>query len=171
MRASLLAWTVAISLGTQAAAAAEVAPDSPVAIVEKLYVDFAWESVLATISTQRTGLFQLPRAGLEIYFTPALAALIERDQECSVHIHEICRLDYLPHWNSQDPSGATDLEIRSEGGVPPTVAVEFLYLGTGTKTQLKYRLQHTRAGWRIADIVDAKDGSSLVKLLEAPIDE
>src|SRR6266568_914145 len=93
-----------------ASADAEIRPpkeNSPEGIVFKLYRDYAWEAVMAA---GYDGLMQQPPQILMQYFDDNLSALILRDRKCSEK-GEICRLDFVPIWTSQDPA-AVDLTVE-----------------------------------------------------------
>lgn len=135
-----------------------------VSVVRSLYEDFASEAVLDDLETQRQLLDQ-PEAVLARYFTPELTSLIRHDRECAARTKEICRLDFMPIWASQDPSGAT---VRiTDGATLGEVVAEVRY-PNGEKKKLIYQLKKkVQAGWMIADIFYADNGESLSKILSA----
>ena len=154
MRFGLL--VVACSIFCQVGYAAE----SPVGAVNHLYHDFAWEAVGAPSS--KHGLAQQPKAILLRYFTPQLSAALAADAECAARTQEICALDFLPLWASQDPA-ATNLQV-TPGAQSGQVKVRYIYPPTGAVVVLRYRLLQTKAGWRVSDIV-YPSGESLASLL------
>jgi hypothetical protein len=132
-----------IFAGTSATLAAADEPD-PVQVVAQLYRDFAWEAVVDSPDWDDHRLLEQPRAVLERYFDPRLAALIVRDRECVARTQEICELDFSPIWASQDP-GASEMKIVP-GPSPDLVTVRFRYPGDGTRIELSYRMTKTREG-------------------------
>jgi hypothetical protein len=131
-------------------------------VVRSLYDEFAGEAVLEDPETQRSLLDQ-PRVVLLRYFTPELSALILQDRECAARTQEICKLDFSPIWDSQDPSGAT-VKMAGEptlGGVRTTVSYP-----DGERKELVFRLTNTSVGWRIADILYTADRQTLSQILK-----
>ena len=133
----------------------------PVAIVYNLYHDFAWEAVIS--EPENKGLLDQSRSTLERYFDSRLANLILKDRECEARTKEICKLDFMPLWDSQDP-GASDMKITSGKG--NTVNVEFLYPGDSSKIKIIYQATKVSGHWRISDI-RYKSGHSLLSILES----
>ena len=133
----------------------------PIAIVLQLYRDFAWEAVIS--QPEDKGFIDQPRATLERYFDSRLADLILKDRECAARTKEICKLDFLPLWDSQDP-GASDMKITSSKG--NTVIVEFRYPGDGSQIKIIYQTTNVSGHWRISDI-RYKKGYSLLSILES----
>jgi hypothetical protein len=134
--------------------------NSPEGIVFKLYRDYAWEAVMAA---EWDGLMEQPPQILKQYFDDNLTALILRDRKCSEK-GEICRLDFVPIWTSQDPA-AVDLTVEKTEK-KNIIKVKFRYPSTNEKIELKYRVTKTTKGWRISDI-SGKDWS-LLAILSAP---
>ncbi|RZZ84139.1 DUF3828 domain-containing protein [Pseudoxanthomonas winnipegensis] len=133
------------------------------AVVERLYQDFAWEAVL---ESDTPGLAEQSKDVLRRYFTARLAGLIAEDAACAARRREICRLDFAPLWGSQDPS-AEALTLTSADG--DTVRVQYMVPSTREHIALSFRVAKSADGWRIDDIL-YPDGSSLAKLLSAPLD-
>lgn len=106
---------------------------------------------------------QQPPKILKQYFDENLTALILRDRKCSEK-GEICRLDFVPMWASQDPA-AVDLTVEKTGK-KDIIKVQFRYPSTNEKIELKYRVTKTPNGWRISDIA-GKDWS-LLAILSSP---
>lgn len=131
--------------------------NSPEGIVFKLYRDYAWEAVIAA---GYDGLMQQPPQILKQYFDDNLTNLILRDRKCSEK-GEICRLDFVPIWDSQDPA-AVDLTVE-KSEKKNIIKVKFRYPSTNKKIELKYRVTMTPKGWRISDI-SGKDWSLLAIL-------
>ena len=150
---------VAILLLAACSAAGAAEPASEVVL--RLYRDFAWEAVLAQPAD--TGLAQQPEAALLSYFTPELAHALAADAACASRRQEVCALDFLPLWASQDP-GAYDLSVAMAG--PHAAQATYVSPHTGKATTLRFELAPTKAGWRVSDIVYSS-GPSLAQLLSA----
>ncbi len=133
------------------------------AVVRRLYRDYAWEARENQPSPGRRTLVEEPGPVLARYFDTELVGLLLEDRACVERTKEICNLDFVPMWASQDP-GAEDLRI-SPTGDPTVVEVSFRYPSDHTPVELSYRLVRTNAGWRIHDIV-YEDGGSLRKMLK-----
>jgi hypothetical protein len=130
--------------------------------VAQLYRDFAWEAIVEEPQWPGHALLDQPRDVLLRYFDEALTDLILADRACAARTHSICRLDFCPIWNSQDP-GATGLRI-SPTEDPTVVLVRFLYPSNRQLMELTYHMVETRRGWRVHDI-DYGGGMSLLALL------
>ncbi len=135
-----------------------------VEIVAQLYRYFAWEAVIVEPDATESGLIDQPRAVLERYFDSNLSTLILADRRCAAETGEICQLDFMPMWDSQDPA-ATEVRITA-GATADKVDVTFRYPGDDKVTRLDYRVAKTRQGWRITDIHYAS-GHSLLGVLKA----
>ena len=119
-------------------------------LVQKLYQQFAWEAVMGGPDFREPGLLDQPKAVLEQFFTPEIAALLLKDRAEAAAAGEVGRIDFLPLWYSQDP-GASQLSVAA-GSQPDAVTVSFLAGGENERTVLVFRLEETPAGVRIADI-------------------
>ena len=121
--------------------------DPRVAIVQKLYRDYSWET-LKDLPKRAT--FQAaPLRTLQSYLTDGLTQLITDDRACMTRRHELCGLDFAFIWNSQDPEGiVADVGSVSVGDL---VTVK-LRRATGQSDSLTYHVVRTEAGWRIDDI-------------------
>ena len=75
----------------------------------------------------------------------------------------MCRLDYLPIWDAQDP-GAYDMKIAGMKD-SSVVSVKFRYPGNGETIELTYRMAKTNLGWRIHDIMSHRSRYSLLSVL------
>ena len=153
MAASAVACAAILSFASAARA------DNPIGVATSLYRDFAWEVVFA-VPTQPSFIDQ-PRAVLDRYLTPELAAAIHADRACAARTHAICRLDFDPLWDSQDPS-ASGLRL-TPGPELSRVDVSF-NVPDGRRTVIQLHLRQTRAGWRIDDFV-GHEGRSLKAVL------
>ena len=128
---ALLALVPALAFGQQ----------SPASVVEALYRDFPVDA--------RDTIMQQPRAVLDRYFAPELAAAIEAERQCAEQTREVCNLDFVPQWDSNDP-GAENLQVAP--AVDDIVVVRFNYPGRSIPVALSYVLVQTERGWRISDI-------------------
>ena len=138
-------------------AAETVSPQ--VMTVTNLYREFAFEAVLE--ESTATGFAGTDKKGLLRHLTPELTDLLLNDSHCTATTREICRLEFAPLWDSQDPTGAT-ANIQA-GTAPDTVLVR---VRQGKKiTKISYHLIQTNAGWKIQDISYGKGRDSLKKLL------
>jgi len=140
-----------------AAFAAE--PPSPqVAAVIKLYQAFAYEAVVDY--PLEPGFIDQPKEVLLRHITPNLYELIHRDRVCTITKHEICRLDFVPLWGNQDPSGST---VNFEAGSTSNAVVAHLRTNSYT-SKLTYSLVQTKAEWRV-DNIAYDDGRPTLKEL------
>lgn len=135
-----------------------------VIVVATLYADYSWEAVVDEPLHLRSGLLQQNTSELGKYFSPDIAAAIVRDSDCAEKSGEVCALDFLPHWDSQDPTGAT---VRVFAG---KILGEVLAVITHqrSKRKLIYQLKQTNSGWRITDIRSLNSGWRLLGLLKRP---
>jgi hypothetical protein len=134
----------------------------PVTVVAQLYRDFAWEAVVDEPDWRGHALLEQGRDVLVRYFDDTLTALIVRDRECAATTHAICRLDFSPIWDSQDP-GASEMKIAATKD-SSVVSVRFRHPATGQAIELSYRMIATRSGWRVHDIVYGNRRSLLALL-------
>jgi hypothetical protein len=137
-------------------------PTGADAVVSQLYKDFAWEAV--PDHAEKPGFIDQPRAVLRRYFDDNLTNLILADRACAERTHEICRLDFSPIWDSQDPA-ASGLKVSATKD-PSLVRVTFRYPGSNELMDLLYRMTKTKDGWRIHDIT-YHSHASLLSLLRA----
>lgn len=143
-------------------ALAQAADGTQVALLSQLYSDFAWEATGGDDGETGRTFVDQPKAILLRYLEPQLATLLLRDRDCVRRSSEICRLDFAPLWDSQDPDAA-DVSFTQPDGVPNAV-VAHIRDHRGAVVSITYRLQRTEAGWRIADIEYAS-GHSLRAIL------
>jgi len=148
------------------AAAATKHIDERVALVAKIYRDYAWEAVIDEPDFQDRRLMQQPKEVLRRYFDDKLVQLILDDRRCAERTGEICNLDYEPVWASQDP-GASELKVTA-GTDPAVVDVSFRYPSTQEEMHLRYRLSGTKRGWRVSDIEGPSGNSLLMDLGRKP---
>lgn len=141
-------------------------PIGGIAIVAKLYRDFAWEALIDEPKQSELELLNQPRQVLSQYFNNNLVSLLLKDRECQRKTHEICNLDFLPIWAGQDP-GAYQLKVLATSN-PNIVSVNFLYPSNGGKIELTYRVTKTKEGWRVGDIIQQSGNSLLSDLSRKP---
>lgn len=137
-------------------------PLSPqVELVTQLYKQYACEAVIEIPELSNCSLLDQPKSTLLHFFDPRLAQAITQDRTCTKKSRELCRLDFMPLWDSQDASGA--IVSVSEGKNPTTVIADINY--PQTKRQLTYSLKKTKRGWRIVDIAYGDSKLSLMGIL------
>lgn len=136
---------------------------SQVKVVANLYRAFAYESVVEE-PNGGVGFLDSAAAVQVKYLTPKLMALIRKDRKCTTTTHEICKLDWLPLWDSQDPIGAT-VKVKATSDTNK-VNAEVRYQEE-VKT-LTYTLRHLDVGWRIDDISYGTTRPTLRETLSAP---
>lgn len=133
-----------------------------VAVVAELYKSFAFETAIQEPNLGPIFL-NSPRSALLNFLTPTLTDLILADSKCAAETQEICKLNFSPLWDSQDPSGST---VRIIGtNVPSKVKVEVRY--SSETRVIFYQLSLTPNGWRIKDIQFERNHRSLAKILGA----
>lgn len=153
------------ALNIAAICAAAELPSPQVAIVAKLYQDFAFEAVLEEPTSENSSFIDQKKPVLLRYLTPSLAELLLRDRQCVKTTHDICRLDFAPLWGNQDPIGAGVKVLP--GAASDTVIVRLRY--PSSTTQLTYHLKHIAVGWRIRDISYEPEHSTLSEILESKL--
>jgi hypothetical protein len=137
-------------------------PLSPqVELVTQLYRQYACEAVIEIPELSNCSLLDQPKSTLIHFFDPRLAQAITQDRICTKKSRELCRLDFMPLWDSQDASGA--VVSVGEGKNPTTVIADISY--PQTKRQLTYSLKKTKHGWRIVDIAFGNSKRSLMGIL------
>jgi hypothetical protein len=136
----------------------------PVAVVYRLYRDFAWEAVISEPRGDDSGVMEQPKAVLERYFDTRLTNLILKDRECAQRTGAICNLDFAFIWDSQDPA-AYGLTITP--GTGDTVDVAFKYPDKGSPTRITYQTTKASGHWRISDVrFKSQKGRSLLSILQ-----
>ncbi len=138
---------------------ATVTAPGPLAVVTKLYQEYAAQAVIDSPEFSMEDLFGRPRAAMARYLDDPLIALVLADRACSARKQEVCNLDFMPIWDAQDAAGAT-VKI-SEGKDPSRVPAE-IHSSDGVR-HLTFVMVKSAAGWRIHDI--EYDKGSLVKIL------
>ena len=152
----------ALFLALTVVSCAHATEDARLAVVQRLYQDYAWETESEIY--KRTPFFSDKSSVLRKYLTQSLSRLVIDDQQCTERIGGICNLDFDPMWNSQDPEGA---KFRVVGiGPNNSVAVEIAYPGQRAVT-LAFDVVNTEAGWRINDIRSPRPNWSLRKILSS----
>jgi hypothetical protein len=146
-----------------ASISAWAADPTPVQVVTRLYCDFAWEALIEEPTPAGDTLIDQPKAVLERYLDDNLTALILKDRECVRRTHEVCRLDFVPIWASQDPGGTSGLHVSSSRDKPAIVNVRFRYVD-GQMANLRFDMVKTPRGWRVADVEYPAEPSLLKQL-------
>lgn len=137
--------------------------DAEVAAVRALYARYAEEAAMD--DTLSPTLVSTPAAVLRLHLPDGLTRLLLRERACQQRTREICRLDFAPLWDSQDPTG-TSVSLRWDSA-PGRVVAE-LRRGDGSTRALAYSLVKLRAGWRIDDIDFGPGRPTVQQLLSAP---
>lgn len=135
-------------------AEAQSAPDDPVATVQRLYRDYAWELLFQSPPRRWRALIDEPREVLRNYFDDRLTNLIVRDRACVLRTGGECNIDGSPIWVSNDPE-ASELEIVATKDATLVQATFKRHYPPprGSTATVHYRMIRTSTGWRIADIV------------------
>lgn len=90
---------------------------------------------------------------LNRYFTPELAALFLRNEECVKRTREVCNLDMDPIFDAQDyDDSSLNLEVKEIGSKESILRFSVAFTNLGRRT-LVYEMSKTKSGWRIGDIV------------------
>ncbi len=147
------------ALGSAPGEQAAAAPPPPSAIVSRLYGDFSAEA--AAQASGAAAFIDQPRSVLLRYLTPTLADLLRRDRRCGAATRSVCKLDFMPLWDSQDaPTGPVRVRAGAGRGMVD------VRIGAGAQPRLlRYQLVSTRAGWRICDIAYGPGRATLRQLL------
>jgi hypothetical protein len=148
--------------GVALAARAKEQVSPQVAIVARMYRDFAWEAVVVDPRPNEPTFMDQSTHVLARYLDPQLVRLVVADRACVARRREICNLDFSPIWASQDPA-ATGLKVLP-GNQSGTVDVLFIYPIDSKPIRLRYEIVDTQSGPRIRDIHYA-DGPSLLAIL------
>ena len=144
-------------------AAQPKAPPGDMALIVKLYKDFAWQALGTTQDVFGKSLQLQDDVVLRQYFDPTLSALIVQDRKCVSRRAEVCNMDFDPLFGSQDAT-VTDFTIQRESA--GRIAVAFTSPSSGEKAKLLFHMKQSGTAWRINDVVyqDLR-GASLRKLL------
>ena len=134
-----------------------------IALIAKLYKNFAGQALGATQDVFGEPLQQQDETVLRQYFDPTLSALIVQDRECVSRRAEVSNMDFDPLFGSQNTT-VTDFTIQRESA--GRIAVAFTSPSSGEKAKLLFHMKQSGAAWRINDVVyqDLR-GASLRKLL------
>jgi hypothetical protein len=99
------------------------------------------------------------------YFTPQLAKAMNDD--ATMDPGEVGMLDYDPLCQCQDDSGMhTKVLALSQKGSTADARVA-VYFGTRDQRDIHLKLERTRAGWRIADVVTKDEPSLFADLIKS----
>lgn len=132
--------------------------DPRLALVERLYQAYAWETQSGA-SEGEAFINEKPNV-LEKFLIKSLARLMFEDSECARRTVMICTVDFSPLWSSQDPEGAV-YHVK-EVDLANTVTVTITYAGHKPMVVF-YDTTRTSEGWRIKDI--RSTSWSLMKML------
>lgn len=140
---------------------AEPALSPQVELVAELYRQHACEAVIEVPALSRCALSDQPKAHLLRFFYPKLAEALDQDRDCRAKSQEVCRLDFMPLWDSQDASGAVvTIRAAKEAG---TVNASIQY--AQVRRVVTYLLKEGAHGWRIVDIRFGVNRPSLMHTL------
>lgn len=141
--------TIALVLFGMSLAAQDSKRSPGLDVVARLYRDYAWEAVVEYPVWHGHELLDQPRGVLSRYFDDGLIRLWLADRACEVRTRETCHINFVPMWDSQDPSGTfVDISPTDDSTL---VQVELHHAFQGERT-LNYRMVKTPVGWRIHDI-------------------
>ena len=138
-------------------AGAQQRDSAPVALLSRLYTEFAWEATGGDNGPGGHTFSDQSKSALLRYVDSELGTLLLGDAACINRSDAICRLDFAPLWDSQDPDVA-EVSFTRTSGHPGTV-IAHLRSPTGTETLVTYQMRRTSVGWRIADIEYTAKGS------------
>lgn len=154
-----------MALPVQAIAQIRGQNDTPQAVVQSLYKNYAWEVLFA--SANLTELIDQPDSELGRYFSPRLVAFLHKDQICRQKAGDACALDFDPIFASQDRGAIYGLEVRRVGGGVNDVIVLFHQNATSV-VELTFKMTMTSDGWRIEDIQYGNNRASLAATFQSP---
>lgn len=161
-RNRILAFTLFATSPAACLAAPPASEQADVAVVAKLYKDFAWQALGSMQDLFGKPLQQQSESVLRQYFDPGLAALFLRERECVSRRREVCNMDFDPLFASQD-AAATDFSIQRTG--IGKVSVTFTYPSNGEKLKLDFLVKQAGKTWRIHDVVYTNLQSASLKTL------
>jgi len=101
---------------------------------------------------------------LNKYFTKRLADLIWEDMVNSRDKDEVGKLDFDPLYGAQETK-ITNLKIKKIKEEKDSAEVVVSFKNLGEKTEIKYLMALTKAGWRI-DNIFYFDGPNLLTILQ-----
>lgn len=160
MRPTLRLVILALALSPRALPAQGTALD----LVKRLYAAYAWETNDAE-TAKHTPLFSEPAPVLARYFDAPLVRAVLQNRACQKRTGDICNLDFVPIWDSQDPGGVTVDVVPTRDSMIVQAHIHY-QSDYGTRV-VTYHLRKTSAGWRITDIAGA-EWPSLLRLLRSP---
>ena len=163
MRITLLA---AMLMAVAGCAEAEERPAGPAAAVQEGSegAEAFVRSVYASYRDEEP--WPIDEARLDEVFSPRMAGLIRRDR--ALADGELPYLDADPICSCQDFEDIRVLRARVSRDGEGRVVVTVRFVNGGEETTTAFRMAgNPNRGWRIDDILDAGDGSSLAGALEA----
>ncbi|MDP1861954.1 MAG: hypothetical protein Q8K82_25060 [Gemmatimonadaceae bacterium] len=147
-----------VSFAACGALGAQAADSAQQALVARLYRQFSWEATGGDDGPGARTFIDQPRRVLLEYLEPTLVDLVLRDRACARRSREVCRLEFAPLWDSQDPD-AVEITFRSVAGSARNAVVVHLRSSSGAATDVTVVTVHRPEGWRISDIEYARGGS------------
>lgn len=151
MRSLWLLVPLCLQLSATAPAHAQRADSAQTALVARLYKQFSWEATGGDDGPGGLTFINQSKRVLLQYLEPGLASLLLRDRACTRRSKAICRLDFAPLWDSQDPDASAISFDRAANSAPSSVIAR-ITSSSGAVTVVIFRLVLTSPGWRIADI-------------------
>lgn len=153
------AWCVAVP--------ALAGPPDTVAPVAALYRNFAWEALSSSSEVFGKDLASQSAPSLSRFFDARLVHLLTADTACQIRTRSVCKIDFDILFDSQDPR-VVDLRIVAASA--NSVDVTFKDPVTEKETRITYSVARQSNGWRIADVLYAKNPQrSLRNVLSADI--
>jgi hypothetical protein len=116
---------------------------SPKTFVEGIYQRY--------LGKNTPGLDLASRAALELYFTPALADLIDKDAKEAEKLQEAPLLNGDPFVDAQDWE-ITDLMVSVQEAATDRASAVASFNNLGKAVSVRLSLQLTPKGWRVDDI-------------------
>ena len=160
MRKHLLILLALVMSAGSTQAEEQVSPE--VAVVARLYRDFAWEAVVREPKPREPTFIDQSMKVLLQYLDPELVRLLMADRACVEKSTMLCNLDFAPIWASQDPTGASSW--IQPGKRPGAVDVSLRY-PSGEAISLQFEMVQTPSGPRIRDIHYDNGRPSLMAIL------
>jgi len=157
---TIIAILLLILFSVEGASAKDVALESPDNFIRRLYKEHLSDY-------QHDEYWFDKKKKLSQYFDQNLTLLFLRDEKCKEKNHEICSLDSDPIIDAQDFDEKYPVNLKVETvRTAPRLRLKVIFTNIDTRI-IFYDLQHTKAGWRVRDII-YPDGHSLKKLLSQP---
>lgn len=141
------------ALPLSTAAAQKIKTNRLSSVVTDIYVAYAWMTVISISSTPApVPLEEATKIQLEKFFTPDLARAIREDYVCKKTSKEICAIDFVLLFASQDPA-VEDLVVEEEEAWAGTHARVCFTEYDKTRKCLFFKGELIKGAPRIADII------------------